>query len=65
MLILTRRLNEKLRINENIVISIEGIRNNQVRIGIDAPKDVSIWRDELPANRRRKPDSQSPNDSSK
>ena len=47
MLILTRRLNETLLIGDNIVVKVLGIKGNQVRIGIDAPKDVSVHREEI------------------
>jgi len=47
MLVLTRRLGEKIVIDENIVIEIVEIRSNQVRIGISAPKEISIHRDEV------------------
>jgi carbon storage regulator len=47
MLILSRRLNEKLVIGENITITLLGIQGNQARIGIDAPKDISVHREEI------------------
>jgi len=47
MLILTRKLNEEIVINNNIVISILGIEGDKVRIGIEAPKDNTIVRREL------------------
>ncbi|MDG4866845.1 carbon storage regulator CsrA [Guyparkeria sp. 1SP6A2] len=47
MLILTRRIGEVLRIGDDVAITVLGIKGNQVRIGIDAPKDVSVHREEI------------------
>lgn len=47
MLVLTRRRNESIVINDNVEITIIEVQNDQVRIGITAPKDVSIYRKEL------------------
>lgn len=47
MLILTRKPSEQLKIGDDITVTILGVRGNQVRIGIDAPKDVLILREEL------------------
>ncbi len=47
MLILTRRVGEVLRIGDDVSITILGVKGNQVRIGIDAPKDVAVHRDEI------------------
>lgn len=47
MLILTRRVGETLIIGDNVVITVLGVKGNQVRIGINAPKDVSIHREEI------------------
>lgn len=47
LLILTRRVGEKLIINENIEITLAGIRGNQIRIGIDAPQEVTVHREEI------------------
>ncbi len=47
MLILTRKIGESLIINDNIVITILGVKGTQVRIGIDAPKNISIHREEV------------------
>ena len=47
MLILTRRMGETLMIGDDISITVIGVKGNQVRIGIDAPKDVSVHREEI------------------
>ena len=47
MLVLTRQTNERILIGEDIVIEVREVRGNQVRIGIEAPKDVPVVREEL------------------
>ncbi len=47
MLILTRRVGETLIIGDDVNITVLGVKGNQVRIGIDAPKDVSVHREEI------------------
>ena len=47
MLILTRRVGEALKLGEDITVTVLGVRGNQVRIGIDAPRSVSIQREEI------------------
>jgi carbon storage regulator len=47
MLILTRRVGETLMIGDNISVTVLGVKGNQVRIGVNAPKDVSIHREEI------------------
>ena len=47
MLILTRRVGESLIIGDDIVINILGVKGNQIRIGINAPKEISVHREEI------------------
>lgn len=47
MLILTRRVNESLVIGEEVAIVVLGVKGNQVRIGIDAPNDIPVHREEV------------------
>ena len=47
MLILTRRLNESIMIGDEIVVTIVDIRGDKVRLGIDAPQDIPVHRQEV------------------
>lgn len=47
MLILTRRISESVIIGDNVKITVLGVKGNQVRLGIDAPKSVSVHREEI------------------
>ncbi len=47
MLILTRRVGEKLVIADNIEVTVLGVKGSQVRIGINAPKEISVNREEI------------------
>ena len=47
MLILTRKSGESLVIGEDISVTVLGVKGNQVRIGINAPKDISVHREEV------------------
>ena len=46
MLLLTRSVGDKLRIGEDVTVTVLGMKGNQIRIGIDAPRDVQIQREE-------------------
>ena len=46
MLILTRRIGETLMVGDDVTITVLGVKGNQVRIGVNAPKDVAVHREE-------------------
>lgn len=47
MLILSRKMNEKIKIGDEITVTIIEIRGDQVKIGVEAPKDVKVFRQEI------------------
>ena len=47
MLILTRRVGETLVIGDEVTVTVLGVKGNQVRIGVNAPKDVTVHREEI------------------
>lgn len=47
MLILTRRIGEAIIIGDNVGINILGVKGNQIKIGIDAPQEISVHREEI------------------
>ncbi|QYR52417.1 carbon storage regulator CsrA [Lysobacter soyae] len=47
MLILTRRVGETLMIGESVTVTVLAVKGNQVRVGITAPKDVAVHREEI------------------
>jgi len=47
MLILTRRVGETLMVGDDVTITVLGVKGNQVRIGINAPKEVPVHREEI------------------
>jgi carbon storage regulator len=47
MLILTRRVGETLMIGDEVAVTVLGVKGNQVRIGVDAPKHVAVHREEI------------------
>jgi len=47
MLILTRRVGETLMVGDEVTMTVLGVKGNQVRIGVNAPKDVAVHREEI------------------
>ena len=47
MLILTRRVGETLMVGDDVTVTVLGVRGNQVRIGVNAPKEVEVHREEI------------------
>jgi len=47
MLILTRRVGESLMIGDDVTITVLGVKGNQVRVGVNAPKEVAVHREEI------------------
>ena len=47
MLILTRRVGETVMIGDEVTVTVLGVKGNQVRIGVNAPKDVAVHREEI------------------
>jgi carbon storage regulator len=47
MLILTRRIGETLMVGDDVTVTVLGVKGNQMRIGVNAPKDVAVHREEI------------------
>ena len=62
MLILTRRIGETLMIGDEITVTVLGVKGNQVRVGVNAPKDIAVHREEIYQKKQKE---SSDNDSAK
>ncbi|AEF53733.1 MULTISPECIES: carbon storage regulator CsrA [Marinomonas] len=62
MLILTRRVGETLMVGDEVSVTVLGVKGNQVRIGINAPKDVSVHREEIYLRIQKEQDGQDSED---
>ncbi|HBO8904058.1 TPA: carbon storage regulator CsrA [Pseudomonas aeruginosa] len=60
MLILTRRVGETLMVGDDVTVTVLGVKGNQVRIGVNAPKEVAVHREEI-YQRNQKEKDQEPN----
>ena len=60
MLILTRRVGETLMVGDDVTVTVLGVKGNQVRIGVNAPKEVAVHREEI-YQRIQKAKDQEPN----
>ena len=63
MLILTRRVGETLMIGDDVTVTVLGVKGNQVRIGVNAPKEIPVHREEIYERIKREQQAQQPQES--